>query len=99
MIQDVFHLVLLAPLNQHQLTKCVANRLGNGFAAIHNEQKSLTCVHSPADQVSKQTLADFGVLRRPFPEPQNVFLTIPVNAQGDDDGVLAQEDGINKDNQ
>ena len=94
MTQHVALLVELAALYHAQVPEDLSDGRPNRLGPIDDEQPGLFLRKASIDQVAQQRLGDPAVLCSPFPKSQNLLLPIGIDAQRDEDGVIAQYDPV-----
>ena len=96
MLQDIAQLVHLTAVDQGRGAK----RLRHGFVqrlrAIEDDQEAAVGAQAAALQIGEEALTHRRILRRAVPEAERVFAPVVVDAERDDDAVLADVDAVDQ---
>ena len=95
-LEDVAHLVDLAPLDERGVAEGRAHRFAQRLRAIEDHEQAAVGAQAATLEIRQQALAHGGVLGRPVPEPERVFLAVGGDAQGDDEAVIAEVHAVDQ---
>src|SRR5690606_36117140 len=88
---DVANLVDLAALHERALAVHVADRGAQRLAPVDHEQARAIGLHAALFEIAEQGEARGPVLGRALPEPEDVLVSLRVDAERDEDDVVLRE--------
>ncbi|GBE10510.1 hypothetical protein BMS3Abin12_01080 [bacterium BMS3Abin12] len=73
--------MLLASLHQGKIAKHLPDGFAQGLAPVDDEQEGPLAGEAPCEEIGQQRSGDTGVLGRALAQPQNMLVSLPIQAQ------------------